>query len=217
MVVFIHNGQRVELVLPDDVVCFLERSGGGRGDELFARRHEFAHLQVRSHAAHAVVAARHYAEEPAVGGSVLGDGDGRIAVALLEREHVGERVVRREVRSRRHKARLVVLHAAHHLGLALDGLGAEDERKAALLGKGDAQRVVRHRLHDGRGHRDIQADGALLLPPAVAHEGRFERDVVRNAVLGRVAGDKQIFAERVRRFGIVVSHGSAPLFFDHLK
>ena len=217
MVVFIHDGQRVELVLPDDVVGFLERGGRGSGDKLFARRHELAHLQISAHAAHAVIAARHDAEELAVGRCILSDRNGGKAVFLLEREHVRKRVLRRQVGGGGYKARLAALHAAHHLRLALDGLRAEDERKAALLGKGDGQRVVRHRLHNGRDHRDIQADGALLLPLAVAHKGGFERDVVGNAVLGRVAGDEQIFAERVRRFGIVVSHGSAPLFLNYLK
>ena len=145
VVVFIHDGQRVELVLPDDVVGLLERGGGGGGDELFARRHKFAHLHVRAHAADA---ARHDAEEPAVGRCILGDGDGGKAVLLLERKHVGKRVLRRQVGGGGHKARLAALHAAHHLGLALDGLRAEDEGKAALLGKGDGQRVVRNGLHD---------------------------------------------------------------------
>ena len=35
--------------------------------------------------------------------------------------------------------------------------------------------------------------------------------------LVRVTGDEQIFAERVRRFGIIVSHRSAPLFLFYLK
>ena len=174
VVVFIYDGQRVELVLPDDVVGLLERGGGRGGDKLFARRHELMHLDVRAHAAHAVVAARHDAEELAVGRCVLGDGDGGKAVLFLEREHVGKRVLGRQIGSRRHKARLAALHAAHHLRLALNGLRAEDERKAALLGKGDSKRVIRDRLHDRRDHRDIQADGALLLPLAIAHEGRFE-------------------------------------------
>lgn len=33
-VVLIHNGQSVELVLPNDVVGLLERGGGGSSDEL---------------------------------------------------------------------------------------------------------------------------------------------------------------------------------------
>ena len=98
VVVFIHDGQRVELVLPDDVVSLLERGRRRSGDELFARSHELAHLQISAHAAHAVVAARHDAEELAVGRCVLGDGDGREAVFLLEGQHVGQRVLACQVR-----------------------------------------------------------------------------------------------------------------------
>ena len=109
---------------------------------------------------------------------VLGDGDGGEAVFLLQGEHIRERVVRREVRGAHDEAGLVRLDAAHHLGLVLDGLGAIDEGQAALLGQGDGERVVRDGLHDGRDHGDVQAQRALLLPAAVAHERRFERHAV---------------------------------------
>lgn len=59
----VQNGQGVELMLPDDVVCFLQRRLRRRGDELFQRRHERADLLAAVHAGDAVIAARNDAEQ----------------------------------------------------------------------------------------------------------------------------------------------------------
>lgn len=59
----IHDRQGVELMLPDDVVCFLQRRLRWRGDELFQRRHERADLLAAVHAGDAVIAARNDAEQ----------------------------------------------------------------------------------------------------------------------------------------------------------
>ena len=215
VILLVDDGQGVELVIPDDVVGLLQARRGGGGDELFARGHELTHRQVGAHARDAVVTARHDAEKLAVRGGVLGDGDGGEAVFLLQGEHIRERVVGREVRGAHDEAGLVRLDAAHHLGLALDGLGAIDEGQAALLGQGDGERVVRDGLHDGRNHGDVQAQRALLLPAAVAHERRFERHAVRDALGRGVAGDEKILAEGMGRLRIVKGHrwGSSLQYF----
>ena len=44
VVVLVHDGQGVELVVPDDVVGLFQGGGGGGGDELLARGHEVTHL-----------------------------------------------------------------------------------------------------------------------------------------------------------------------------
>ena len=76
------------------------------------------------------------------------------------------------------------------------------ERKSALRGKRDGERVVRHRLHDRRDHRDIQADGAVLLPLAVFDQRRFERNAVGHALLRGVARYEQVLAEGMRQMCI---------------
>ena len=91
--------------------------------------------------------------------------------------------VRGQVRGADDEARLAALHPADHGGLVLDGLGAVDEGQAALLGQGHGQGVVGDSLHDGGDHGDVQADGALLLPLAVLHQGRLQGDVVGYALL----------------------------------
>ena len=47
----------------------------------------------------------------------------------------------------------------------------------------------------------------LLLPLAVLHQGGFQGDVVRDALLRGVTRHQQVLAEGVGGFGIVVSHG----------
>lgn len=111
-------------MLPDDVVCFLQRRLRWRGDELFQRRHERADLLAAVHAGDAVIAARNDAEQAAVRRAVIRDGDGRIAVLRLERQNVRQCAVRRQVGRRDDKARLVVLDAGDHRRLGFNGLRA---------------------------------------------------------------------------------------------
>ncbi len=183
MVVLVHDGEAVELVIPDDVVGFLEAGVGGRGDELFARRHELTDRGVHVHAGYAVIAARHEAEQFPVGACILGDGDGGEAVLLLERKHVRQRVLRREIGGARHKAGFVSLHAPNHLRLVLERLGAVNEGQAALLGQGNGERVIGDSLHDGGGHGDVQHQGAVLLALAEADKRGAEIHLVGNAAL----------------------------------
>ena len=220
VVVLVHHGQGVDLVVPDDVVGLFQGGGGGGGDELLAGGHEVTHGHVRAHPGHAVVAAGDQAQELAGGGGVLGDGDGGEAVLLLQGQHVAQRCVRGQVRGTDDKAGLAALHPADHGGLILNGLGAVDEGQAALLGQGHGQGVVGDSLHDGGDHGDVQADGALLLPLAVLHQGGLQGDVVGYTLLRGEPRHQQVLAEGMGGFGIVKSHVRLLLsFFSkyHLK
>ena len=205
----IHDRQGVELMLPDDVVCFLQRRLRWRGDELFQRRHERADLLAAFHAGDAVVAARNDAEQAAVRRAVVRDGDGRIAVLRLERQNVRQCAVRRQVGRRDDKSRLVVLDAGDHRGLRFDGLRTINKRQPAFLRQRDGQLIIGNGLHDRRHHGDIQRNGRLLTL-AEARQRRAERNIGRDTVLRRVAGDQQILAEGVARFGIVKGHWDRP-------
>ena len=157
-----NDRQRIELVLPDDVVCGLERRAFPGVDEPIKRRHERAHRRLRRHAAHAVIAACDDAHQPPGRRAVLGDGHGRMPRARLEREHVLQRIVRAQVGIARHKPRLVALDPAHHLRLLFNRLRRIQEGDAALPRKRNGHPVVRHRLHDGGYERDVHRDRALL-------------------------------------------------------
>ena len=129
----VNYGQGIELVIPDYIVCLLERGALGSGDELFKRSHELGNGGGKLHARNAVVAAGNYAEKLAGGRAVLGDGHGGVAVALFKLEHILERCVGGDVRSAGNKACLVAFYASHHCRLVLYRLRAVYERYAALL------------------------------------------------------------------------------------
>ena len=190
----VNDGQGVELVVPDDVVCFLERGALGSGDELLKRGHELGNAGCGVHAGNAVVAAGDYAEQLAVCLAVGGDCHGGVALLRLECEHVREGRVGGDVRCAGHEACLIALDASYHCRLVLDGLRAVDERNAALLGKRNCHRVVGNGLHDGGSEGSVERNGAFLAFLEF-HQRSFEGHVIGDAVLARVAGDKKILAE----------------------
>ena len=208
VVVLIHNGQAVQLVLPDDVVGFLQGGLRGGGDQLLPGGHEGCHLVAGVHAADPVIPAGDNAQELTVGGAVIGDGHGGETVGRLQRQHIRQGVFRGQVGGGGDKAGLVVLDLGYHGRLALDRLRAIDKADAALLGQGDGKGVVGHGLHHGAGQRNVQGDGGLLLPLAVLDQGRAQAHPIRDAVLRRVAGHQKVLAEGMAGFGVVIGHGS---------
>ena len=202
----VDDGQGVELVLPDDVVGFLQGRAVGRGDHLLARGHELTHLGLGVHAAHAVVAARDDADQAAVGRAVLGDGDGGVTGLLTQGQNVGQRCIGADVGVAAHEARFVALDAGDHRGLVLDRLRAVEERHAALLRQRDGQPVAGHGLHHGRDHRHVERERRLLTRAETRQRGA-QGDIVRDAFARGVAGHEQILVERVRLTGEEVSHG----------
>ena len=177
VVVLVHDGQGVELVVPDDVVGLLEGDVLVAHDEALARGHELADLLLVVVAAGAVVAARHDAEELAAGGAVVGDGHGGVAGAGLELHDLLHRHVRREGGVGLHEAGLVVLDGLDHGRLLLGRLVAVDEGEAALDGERDAHVDAGDGLHDGRDHGDVERERGLLAAVEL-HERRLERHVV---------------------------------------
>ncbi len=210
MVLGVHDGQRVQLVIPDDVVGGLQRGAIRSHHELLARRHEVGHLLVHGHAGEAVVALGHDAEQLTVGASVIGDGHGGMPVLLLQSHYLLERHVGGEVCVGGDEAGLVVLHAGHHGGLVLDGLVAVDERQTALGGERHGHLVVGHGGHDGGNHRHGKRERALLLALAVLHQRGLQADARRNAIGRRMARNQQVLVECAGRFIEIVGHGCAP-------
>ena len=210
MVVFVHDGQAVQLVLPDNVVGLLQSGLLGGGDELGAGGHEVADLFRRLHPGNPVVPAGDNAQQLSVGGAVGGDGHGGEAVSGLQRQHVRQGGIRSQIGSGGDEAGLIALHLGHHGSLILNALGAENEADAALLGQGNGQGIVGNGLHDGGGQRHVQAESRLFHALAVLDQGGLQADPVRDAVLGGIAGDEQILAEGVAGFRIVISHWGVP-------
>ena len=203
----VDDGQGVELVLPDNVVGLAEARTLRRGDELFGGGHELADGRGRIHAADAVVAAGDDAEKLAVAAAVLGDGHGGVTRLLLERKHVIKAVSHAEIRVAEHKARLMILHAAHHLRLLLNGLRDVDKGDTALAGERDTHLLAGHGLHDGGDHGDVHGEGTLLTT-AELDDGGLERDVFGDILGGGIAGNEQVFAKGTGGFFKVKGHNT---------
>ena len=156
LALIVDDGQRVELMIPNDIVCFLQGGVLVSSDELGKRSHELADLGLNIHAADTVVTAGDDAEELAVCRAVLGDGDGGKAVALFKVENVRQRLVGHNVRCGGNKACLIIFNSCDHCRLVLNRLRAVDEGNAALLGQCDSHGVVGNRLHDSRRKGDIE-------------------------------------------------------------
>ena len=179
--VFADNGERVELVIPDNVVRF----GKGRtlfgGDKLFKRRHKGADLFGLIHTADTVVTACYNADKLAVRGAVVRYGNGGVTRLFLKSQYIGERCVGGDVRIARNEAGFIRLCSCDHGCFVFYGLGAVDKGNTAAFGKSDCESVARNRLHDSRNHRNVQLDGGLF-PFFVLDKRRFERNVRRNAL-----------------------------------
>ena len=206
MILIVNDGQAVQLVIPDDVVGFLQSGLLGSNHQLLTGSHEGGNLVGGLHAGHTVVTAGDDAQQLAVGSAVLGDGNGGEAVLGLQSQNVSQGVVGSQVGSGGDKTGLVALDLGDHGSLILDGLGAVDEADAAFLGQSDGQGVVGNGLHDCGSQGNIQGDGALFNALAVLDQRGLQADAIGNALFRAVAGDQQIFAEGVAGFGIVVRH-----------
>ncbi len=181
--ILINDRQCIQLVIPNDVVCFLERGLLRRGNQLFKRSHELADTGRTIHAADAVVTAGDNAQQLAVGRAVSGDSHGGMAGARLELQHIGERLFRLDVGIADNKACLVALDAGNHRSFRFNALGAVDERHAAFLGQCDCHGIIGNRLHDCRNHRDIDGDRAFLFALAEFHNRCFQTDIGGNTFL----------------------------------
>ena len=197
--------QRVELVLPNDVVCGLQGGALRRIDDLLSRGHEGLHLGGGVHAADPVIPAADQAQELAGAGAVVRDGHGGVAGALLQSQHVRQGIAQAKVGVAGDKAGLVVLHPADHVGLLLNGLGNIDEGDAALLGQGDAHLLAGDGLHDCGDHRHVHGQGALFALFELHHRG-LQGDIGRDALGGRVARHQQVLAEGAGGFIEIICH-----------
>ena len=213
VVFVVHDGQRVQLVVPDDVVGRLERRVRRSNDHAIARRHEVRNDFVHAHAGKTVITFGDDAKELSVAGAIFRNRHRRMTVFLLQSDHVSKRHVRTKVSIARHEARLVVLHATDHGSLILDGLRPVDEGKAAFRGQRDSHTVVRNGLHDSGNHRNAQRNGRLFTL-LVLHQRSFQAHRRRNVFRCGKTRNEQILVKRTRRFIEIVGHERAPLLSD---
>ena len=77
MALIINNRERIQLVLPDDIICLLECCIGRSCDKLLKGRHEGRNLLILRHSADTIVTAGYNAQQLSVCGSILCDCNGR--------------------------------------------------------------------------------------------------------------------------------------------
>ena len=212
MAFIVHDGQAVELMLPNDVVGHLQRGLLGGDDQLFQGGHEGGHLVQGAHAGHAVVTAGDNAQQLTGGSAVVGDGHGGETVGGLQIQHIGQSMIRSQIGGGDHEASLVALDLADHFCLALNGLRTENEAQTTLFCQGDGQGIVGNGLHDSGGHGDVQRDGAFFLVFAILDQRGTQTNTVGDTVFAGVAGDQQVFAESMAGLGVNISHGNLLLY-----
>ena len=199
VVVLIDDGQGIELVLPDDVVGFLEGDAEATDLELGEGGHKVLDERILGRGADAVVTAGDDTEQTAVGRAVFGDADRRVTHSGTQSEDITQRSVGANVGVARYEACLELLHAAYHFGLLSDGLRAVDEGEPAIASQLDGQRIVGDRLHDRRDEGDIEAD-ARLFATSEADQRRGQRDVLWGALTCREPWDKEVLPESAGDF-----------------
>ena len=194
MVVFIDDGEGVELMLPDDVVRFLEGDAQTTNLELREGGHEVLHQRILWGGADAVVTAGDHSEETTVRRAVFCDPNGRVSRLGTQCEDIAEGGVGANVRVAGDEAGLELLDTAYHLRLLCDGLRAVDEGKTSIASQLNGERVVGDRLHDGRDEGDIEAD-TCLLPTREADERSSQGNVLWGALTCGEPRDKEVLPE----------------------
>ena len=131
----VHQRQGVDLVIPDDVVAVVQRGVLRSSDQLLDGGHERGDGGVIGGVVDAVITRSHNAQQLAVGGAVSGDGDGGVAGAGFQLQHVVQGGSGSQVGVGDDITGLVALDAADHGSLVLNALRAVDEGHAALTGQ----------------------------------------------------------------------------------
>ena len=211
----IHQRQGVDLVVPDDVVAVVQGGVFRGSDQLLNGGHEGGDRSVIRGVVDAVIAGGHDAQQLAARGAVGGDGDGGVAGACLQLQHIMQGGSGGQVGVGNDVTGLEALDAADHSGLVLDALGAVDEGDAALTGQRDGQLIAGDRLHDGADHRDIHFQRAALLALAVLDQRGLEADSRGDILSRRVARHQQVLAKGTGGFFVKISHIQTPFLLTH--
>ena len=163
----IHQRQRVDLVVPDDIVAVVQRGILRCGDQLLDGSHKGGNGSIIGGVVDTVITGGHNAHQLAVRSAIGSDSNGGVAGAGLELQHIVQGGGRSQVGIGDHITGLIALDAAHHGSLVLNALGAVDEGHTALTCQCNGQLIAGDRLHDGTDHGDVHFQRAGLFPLAV--------------------------------------------------
>ena len=128
----IHQRQRVDLVVPDDVVAVVQGGILRCGDQLLDRSHKGGNGSIIGGVVDTVITGGHNAHQLAVRSANGSDSNGGVAGAGLELQHIVQGGGGSQVGIGDHITSLIALDAAHHGSLVLNALGAVNEGHAAF-------------------------------------------------------------------------------------
>ena len=192
------------------------QGGVGRsGDQLFDGGHKGGNTGIVRGVVDAVIAGGHNAQQLAVRSAVGSDGDGGVAGACLQLQHIvqggsgGQIGVGHDITS------LEALDAAHHSGFVFNALRTVDEGHTALTSQCNGQLIAGDRLHDGADHGDIHFQRAVLLALAVLDQRGLEADSRGDILSRRVARHQQVLAKGTGGFFVKISHIQTPFLLTH--
>ena len=118
----IYNRKCIELVVPENVVCFRKGHSFLRINQFIKRSHEIAYFFIKRHTADTIVSAGHQTEHLAVRCAVFCNSSCRMACPLLQFQQFSQCLIRANVGIACYESRLVSLDFSHHFCLILNAL-----------------------------------------------------------------------------------------------
>ena len=133
----VHNGKRVEFMLPDNVVRFFKRRFCRSRNQFSERSHKIRNLVFEIHPAHSVISARNDTEEFTIARTVVRDRYRGKSVSFFKIDNVGKRVIRREVRCAHNETRFIIFNSRDHSCFVFNRLRAVNKTHSAFFGERD--------------------------------------------------------------------------------
>ena len=177
--IFIKNGKGINLIIPDNIICFRKRDAEPGSDQLFKRRHKISNLLAAIHTAHTVITARYDPHQFPVRCTVLCNRHRGMPRLFLQRKDIRQRIHRSQIGITEYKTCLLCLYTRHHRRFVLRRLRAVNKRNAAVTRQFYRQPFTGNRLHDG-GHQGNRQLNSRLLSFFELHQRRLKRNIRRN-------------------------------------
>ena len=191
---FIYDGQLVDLVVPDDVVCFFQGCAGGSCDQVSQRCHEVFYLFCTFHTAHTVVSACNQTYQFALCCTICCNSYCGMTCSCFQSQNIIQCAFRADIGIGYHEACFVGFCSCYHCSLAFDGLRTINERDTAFLRQSHCHFVIGYRLHNRGYQRDVHFQSGFFAFFEFDY-GCFQAYIVHHAILCGIAGNKQEFAE----------------------
>ena len=201
----VYDGQLIDLVVPDDVVCFFQCCASRGINQLIQRSHEVFYFHVFVQTAHTVVSACYHTYQFALSGTICGNSYCGVTCSFFQVQDILQCAFGADVGITDHETSFVSLCSCHHGCLAFDGLRAENEGNAAFFCQSHCHFVVRYCLHNSGNQWNVHGQSGFF-PFFEFYHGCFQTHAIYHTFFGRIPGYQQVFAESSGRFCKVSCH-----------